>query len=152
MVGTPDYPQGFIDLRYAVDSLQRDVIRNEKVIEKLSEAVEKIEEMNANLCKMIALHELKHDTVQKALGQIDDDFHDMTERIDDTFIKTSKLVTPATEVKLMNSSHAQDTTDVKKFMQDVYRLAYMFLGAAVVIGYLLGHTNWSALVQIFSPK
>lgn len=131
----PECQQGFLDLQYAVKTLQQDGVRNEKVIEKLSEAVEKIEEMNANLCKMIALHELKHDTIEKTLDAMDTDLHALS-------LRSMPIVAPV--------SPAAENEDLKQLLKVINRWRYILTGAAFVIGYLLAHINWGLLISLLT--
>ena len=78
----PECTAGFTDVRIAVASIEKDIIQHAKVSDKLAEAVEKIQEMNANLCKMIALHELKHDSAEKAHDDIEDELKTLALRMD----------------------------------------------------------------------
>jgi len=137
----PECSQGFQELRVSVAVIEKDIIQHAKVADKLSEAVEKIQEMNANLCKMIALHELRHESADKAFETFDDDLRDVHGRID----------TMMAEKKPTKAKNADTDTDaeLKKALADITKWKYIFTGAAIVIGYLLEHFKWSAFIALF---
>lgn len=140
----PECTAGFTDVRIAVASIEKDIIQHAKVSDKLAEAVEKIQEMNANLCKMIALHELKHDSAEKAHDDIEDELKTLALRID----------------KLLSAKRALESQNIKGFKQEEVDAAlaefkkwkYIITGAAIVIGYLLAHLNipWGTLFSFLS--
>jgi septal ring factor EnvC (AmiA/AmiB activator) len=140
----PECTAGFTDVRIAVASIEKDIIQHAKVADKLAEAVQKIQEMNANLCRMISLHELKHDSAEKAHDDIEDELKILNVRID----------------KLLTSKRAIESQNIKGFKQEEVNAAldefkkwkYIITGAAVVIGYLLAHAqfNWSFLLNLIS--
>lgn len=120
------------DVRLSVGLLERDVIMNAKVIDKLSEAVEKIEEMNANLVKIIAVHELKHENTT-------DDIRELNQRI----IDATRLTTTTTTTISATEADAKSTLDELK------KWKYMIIGGTFVLGWLLAHIKWSVLATIF---
>jgi hypothetical protein len=130
-------PEGFQDVRLAVAIIEKDIIQNTKVVDKLSEAVEKIQEMNQNLCKMIALHELRHDSSEKAQESFNGDLREVHSRID-KFMEKPKT-TKGTK---------QDELDLA--LAELKKWKYIITGAAIVIGYLLAHINWAVLLSLLS--
>lgn len=135
----PECAQGFQDVRLAVAIIERDIMQNAKVVDKLSEAVEKIQEMNQNLCKMIALHELRHENAEKILESFDEDIRKVHGRID--------TVIGQVEPKQTNSDKRQDD-EVKKALAQFNKWKYMGTGALLVIGYLLSHLDGLATFLI----
>lgn len=137
--GQPTSPS-FIDLRVAVGVLERDVLAGAKVTDKLAEAVEKIQEMNASLCKMIALHELRHDSAEKFHCAVDEDMKDLCGRVE-SLTRTSLIRRPTEE-----SSTGQE---VSKTLKELESWKYILIGAVFVLGWLLAHLRWEALVSLF---
>jgi hypothetical protein len=127
----PECHDNFVELKIGLASAVKDIEINAKVIDKLAEAVEKIEIMNQNLCKMIALHELKHDSAEKIHGDIDEDFKELTSRID-------TLMVSKREPKQTAADKLQDE-EIRKAVAQFNKWKWMAAGALLVIGYLLSH-------------
>ena len=69
----PECSQGFSDIRLKVGLMEKDLMRDQQLIEKLSEGIEKIQEMNTNLVKMLALHDQRHETHEKVADDLEED-------------------------------------------------------------------------------
>jgi DNA repair exonuclease SbcCD ATPase subunit len=131
-----EFPAGhesIVELKIGLASAVKDIEINAKVIDKLAEAVEKIEIMNQNLCKMISLHELKHDNTEKTYGAIDEDFKELSSRID-------TLMVSKREPKQTTADKLQDA-EVKNALAQFNKWKYMATGGLLVIGYLLSHLD-----------
>jgi chromosome segregation ATPase len=124
--------EDFTDLRLAVGIIQHDLVSQSKITDKLAEAVEKIEEMNANLVKMIALHELKHENATDDLKELEHRF--------DNFRQGSVTTTTTT-------STVED--EARQTLEQLNKWKYMIIGGALVVGALLSHVKWSVLLSIF---
>ena len=73
--------QEFNDIKLQVGLLNRDIEHTNLLCDKLSESIEKIQEMNMNLIKMIALHENKHEQHEKAEDDLKQDYKELHSRI-----------------------------------------------------------------------
>jgi len=124
----PECQVAFTDLRLTVALIEHDIVLSAKVIDKLSEAVEKIEEMNANLVKIIAVHDLKHENTTE-------DVKELERRIDDH--RLSSVTTTTTE------------NDAKKTLEQLKKWQYMIFGGAIVVGWVISHLKWPALLSLF---
>lgn len=140
----PECTAGFTDVRIAVASIEKDIVQHAKVADKLAEAVQKIQEMNSNLCRMISLHELKHDSAEKAHEDIEDELKILNVRID-------KLLTAKRNIESQNTKGFKQE-EVDAALAEFKKWKYIIIGAASVIGYLLAHaqTNWSFLMNLIS--
>lgn len=127
----PECHENLVELKIGLASAVKDIAINAKVIDKLAEAVEKIEIMNQNLCKMIALHELRHDGAEKLHGDIDEDFKELNTRID-AFLVSKSDAKPTQQEK-------HDQEQIKNAIAQFNKWKYMGAGALLVIGYLLSH-------------
>lgn len=135
----PECSQGFQDVRMAVAIIERDIAHQAKVADKLSEAVEKIQEMNQNLCKIIALHELRHVSMEKGHEEMGTDIREVHGRID-------KMLT----VDKLHPNKASKQDDLDTALAEFKKWKYIMTGAAVVIGYLLAHLNWTLLAGLLN--
>lgn len=128
----PECQPGFSDVRLAIGLIEHDLETHSKITDKLAEAIEKIEAMNANLVKMLAVHELKHDMTCRDLETVEG-------RVDEL------------RLQRVNSHPPQDSQVIKTLAQ-LERWKYVLMGMVLVLGYLLGHINWDVLFTIFKPR
>jgi len=127
-------------LKIGLAGAVKDIAINAKVIDKLAEAVEKIEIMNQNLCKMISLHEHKHNSSEKLQGDLDEDIKELTTRIDTLMV-----------AKPHSAAVLQQDAEVKEALAQFNRWKYIATGALLVIGYLIAHLgNIGSLFQALS--
>jgi DNA repair exonuclease SbcCD ATPase subunit len=71
----------FHDVKLKIGLLEKDVQLSSQLVEKLSESIDKIQEMNLNLIKMITLHEQRHDQHEKVENELKEDIKEIHSRI-----------------------------------------------------------------------
>jgi len=128
----PECQAGFADIRLAVGLIERDLSSQTKITDKLSEAIEKIEAMNANLVKMLAVHELKHQLTC-------DDLSVVERKVDE--LRLHQAVAPT----------AQDT-QVTKTLAQLEKWKWILMGMILAVGFLLGHINWDVVLSALQFK
>ena len=77
------YPeeQKIHDLEMKVGLLGKDVEQTDRLCEKLSESIEKLQEVNVNILRMITLHEQRHEQHEKVESDLKEDIKDLHDRI-----------------------------------------------------------------------
>ena len=73
--------QEFNEVKLQVGLLNKDIQHTSLLCDKLSESIEKIQEMNMNLIRMIALHDNKHQQHEKAEYDLKQDYKELHSRI-----------------------------------------------------------------------
>lgn len=125
----PECQSGFADIRLAVGLIERDLSTQTKITDKLSEAIERIEAMNANLVKMLAVHELKHELTCSDLKVVED-------KVDELRIHKP----------------TQQDAQVSKTLAQLERWKYILMGMILALGWLLGHINWDVVLSALRVK
>jgi len=69
------------EVKLKLSLLEKDVQFSAKVIERVSESIEKIQEMNLNLIKMLSIHEQRHTQHEKAESELKEDIKELHSRI-----------------------------------------------------------------------
>lgn len=128
----PECQGGFADIRLAVGLIERDLSSQTKITDKLSEAIEKIEAMNANLVKMLAVHELKHQLTC-------DDLSEVERKVDE--LRLHQAVAPTTQ-----------DTQVTKTLAQLEKWKWILMGMILAVGFLLGHINWDVVLSALQFK
>lgn len=122
----PECQQGFSDVRLAIGLIERDIVSQTKITDKLSEAIEKIEAMNANLVKMLAVHELKHELTCKDLETVEC-------QVDELRLHQAPPPT-------------QQDPQVLKTLAQLEKWKYVLMGIVLVIGWIIGNIDWKFVI------
>ena len=77
------YPddQQLTDIKLKTSLLEKDILQSEKVINKLSDSIQKIQELNINVMQMLTLHESKHLYHTETEVQLKEDYKELHSRI-----------------------------------------------------------------------
>ena len=126
----PECQQGIADIRVTVGVLEHDIIQQTKITDKLAEAIEKIEQVNINLLKMIAVHEEKHENTTEDIRELERRF------------EGQKTVTTTT-----TTSGTEEAANKK--LKQLEKWIWMIAGGAIVIGWMLAHLKWTVLINLF---
>ena len=70
------------ELELKVGLLGKDVEQTDRLCEKLSESIAKIQELNVNIMQMITLHEQRHEQHEKVETDLKEDIKDLHDRVD----------------------------------------------------------------------
>lgn len=76
-----DLPEDVSELKLQMGLLGRDIQQNTMFFDRLSHSIEKIQEVNVNLLRMIALHEEKHEQHERFQDAFQQDIKDLHSRI-----------------------------------------------------------------------
>jgi len=155
------YPeeQKLHDVEMKVGLLQRDVQQSEKLCEKLSESISKLQEVNANILRMITIHEHRHEQHEKAEIELKDDIKELHsrittvnreihERIDEVERHISERI-DALRSDLIQHKKEENGNMVGDTLKEIDKYKWMILGAAISIGWIIGNVNLGVLGTLF---
>jgi chromosome segregation ATPase len=155
------YPeeQKLHDVEMKVGLLQRDVQQSEKLCEKLSESISKLQEVNANILRMITIHEHRHEQHEKAEIELKDDIKELHsrittvnreihERIDEVERHISERI-DALRSDLIQHKKEEGGNVVGDTLKEIDKYKWMILGAAIAIGWIIGNVNLGVLGTLF---
>ena len=150
------YPeeQKLHDIELKVGLLNKDVEMTDRLCSKLSESITKIQELNINIMQMITLHEQRHEIHEKVETEFKEDIKELHsrittvnreihERIDQVERHISERI-DALRSDLANHKKS-DEPKVTQILKEMDRYKWMILGAAIVIGWILGNVNLGVL-------
>ena len=138
--------QKLYDIEMKVGLLGKDVEQTDRLCEKLSESIEKLQEVNANLLRMITLHEQRHEQHEKVETDLKEDIKDLHDRIDQVERHISERIAALRADLLSHKKHDNVIGDTLK-ESDKYK--WMILGAAIAIGWIIGNVNLGVLGTLF---
>lgn len=148
--------QKISDLSLEVGLLKRDYEQLTGITNKLSFSIEKIQEMNANLLRMIALHDQKHDNHLATESELKEDIKELHSRITtvtrelhDKIDTVEKNISERIDA-LRRELQQHETIDVQRnkvtnILREIDKYKYLIIGGAVAVGWILGNVNLGVL-------
>jgi ElaB/YqjD/DUF883 family membrane-anchored ribosome-binding protein len=150
------------DLKLEVGLLKRDNEQLETITNKLSDSIDKIQEMNGNLLRMIALHEQKHESHLRTEDNLKEDIKELHSRITtttrelhDKMDQTEKHLSDKID-SLRRELQSHETNDAQRkdkslsgTLSQIENYKYLVLGIALTVGFLAGNLNTSLFGILF---
>lgn len=136
------------DIKLKIGLMEKDVSMTDKLCNKLSESIAKIQELNVNLLQMINIQEQKHEQHEKTENEVKRDIRDLHDRIDQVERHISQRIDDLRSDLL---KHKKEDTNVKltELMQEIDKYKWMFLGAALMIGWIFGNLDLTVIGTLF---
>ncbi len=137
-----------------VGLLEKDIQQTNQVYEKLSESIEKIQEMNDTMIRMITIHEQRHEHHAKAEEDLKEDIKELHSRITtvsrelhERIDQVERHITQRLDdLRIELIKHAKnDPNRLSNTLQEIDRYKWMILGGAIALGWLFGNINLGAL-------
>ena len=155
------YPeeQKLHDVELKVGLLEKDVQQTDRLCEKLSESISKLQEVNANILRMITIHEHRHEQHERAETEVKDDIKELHsrittvnreihERIDEVERHISERI-DALRSDLIQHNKEEGGNMVGDTLKEIDKYKWMILGAAIAIGWIIGNVNLGVLGTLF---
>lgn len=145
------YPddQQLSDLKLKTSLLEKDILSAEKVINKLSESITKIQELNMNVMQMITSHQQRHEHHERAEEDLKEDYKELHSRITtvnrelhDRIDQVERHITEridALRSDLANHKKKEETTD--KGFDFFFKYKYIIVLLMLVVGFIGGQLN-----------
>jgi predicted nucleic acid-binding Zn-ribbon protein len=142
------YPeeQKIHEVELKIGLLGKDVEQTDRLCEKLSESIAKIQELNVNIMQMITLHEQRHEQHEKVETDLKDDIRDLHDRIDQVERHISARI-DALRNDLMNHKQ-QDRGRIPEMLAEIEKYKWMILGGALALGWLIGNVDLTMLGKL----
>ena len=155
-----DVDESIQDLRLRQGLLEKDVISINMFCEKLSESIQKIQELNVNFVKMISLFEqrhVRHDEIGETLkgdikeihsriASVNKDMHDRMFQIEVTITQKLEILRNDMTNNYYKQSEARPLINSIKSYDTI---KWIIFGAAGAIGWIIGHMNVEVLGTLF---
>jgi tRNA U34 5-carboxymethylaminomethyl modifying GTPase MnmE/TrmE len=146
------------NLELKVGLLGKDVEQISELNDKLSESIEKIREMNANMIRMITIHEQRHENHEKIEGDLREDIKELHSRITtvnreihDRIDQVERTITQRLDdIRSDLIQHRnEDEPKMGKLLKEIDQYKWMILGAAISLGWIIGNVNLGVLGTLF---
>jgi chromosome segregation ATPase len=156
------YPeeQEMNNLKLEIGLLKKDNEQLTNITNKLSLSIEKIQEMNGNLLRMISLHEQKHEGHLKEEAELKEDVKDLHSRITtvtrelhDKIGDVEKHLAEKIDSlrKELNGHREEDKgkNNPVKILAQIENYKYLVLGIVLAAGFILGNFNTGLFSLLF---
>jgi len=161
--------ESLIEVQKELVAAQRDIGNHEKLIDKLSEGITKIQEMNNSVIKMLAVHEERHENHEQAQEDLDKDIKQAEDDIEKEIkelhsrITTTTRETQSSITELGNelnrrldgiltrlpSDLSKEDTDVKNKLRELEKWKFALTVIFFLFLWVIDHINWGALANLF---
>ena len=142
------------NLKLDVELLKKDVEQFDTICDRITASIEKLQEANQNLVKMISLHEQRHDQHEKVEDDLDDDVkhlhsrittqnREIHERIDQVEHHITQRID---ELRSDLIKHKQEDRNPFVKWADIDKVKWFLVGVVLAIGFLLGKINIFSLI------
>lgn len=140
------------DLKLEIGLLKKDNEQLVNITNKLSDSIEKIEEMNGNLLRMIALHDQRHEGHIRVEGEMKEDIKELHSRITTTTRElhdkidivekhlADKIDSVRKELQ-MHKTNDDKKNKVTDMLSKIENYKFLILGIALTVGFLAGNLN-----------
>jgi chromosome segregation ATPase len=136
------------DMKLRIGLMEKDVHQTNVLCERLSNSIEKIQELSQNLFQMIKLQEQKHEQHDKSESEIKGDIKDLHDRIDQVERHISQRID---DLRSDLMSHKQkDKNMIGEVASQIERWKWMIFGAVLALGFLLGKLEIGALLSMLN--
>jgi chromosome segregation ATPase len=134
------------ELKIATELLKRDAEQCESLFDRTTITLDKIQETNQNIVKMISLHEQRHDQQEKISDTLHEDIRDIHSRISSTSNEIhdridqteDRLTDKLDELKTDLIKHKRDDKNPFVKWADIDRVKFFLFGVVLALAFLLG--------------
>ncbi len=145
------------DVKLEVGLLKKDIEMTDRLCDKLSESIEKIQEVNVNIMRMITLHEQRHEQHEKTEQEMKDDIKELHSRIttvsremNDRMDQLERHISE--RIDLLRSDLAKheknDPNRLKNTLAEIDKYKWMIMGGALALGWVIGHVDLAMLGKL----
>jgi len=143
-------------MELSIGLLKKDVELTDKLCTKLSESIEKLQEVNTNILRMITIHEERHDTHSTTETELKEDIKELHSRITtvnreihDRIDEVEHHITSRIDA-LRSDLIKHKEQDRGKFavsMPELEKWKWIILGACISAGFLLGKIDLGTILS-----
>jgi hypothetical protein len=145
------------DIKLKVGVMERDVHHTNVLCMKLSESIEKLQELNVNIIQMMGLHGQRHEQHEKNNVKMEQDIKELHSRITTVSREIHDRIDQVEhhissridELRSDLLSHKEyDKVSLKGLVQEIDKWKWMLFGGILVAGFLLGKIDLVGLLGL----
>uniref|UniRef100_A0A6C0JYD5 Uncharacterized protein n=1 Tax=viral metagenome TaxID=1070528 RepID=A0A6C0JYD5_9ZZZZ len=139
------------DVDLKLNSLSKDVEQIDRLCLKVTESIEKLQEVNSTLTKILVLHEEKHEQRQKNEDQFRIELKELNVKINNIYKDVIEKI-DAMDKENLKRINGESLAKINKENLPIIELSkihWMMLGGALTLGWLLSNVNLEGLAPLF---
>lgn len=143
------------NLKLDVELLKKDVEQFDVLCDKITNSIEKMQDVNNNLLKMISLHEQRHEQHEKAEEDIEDDVKDLHSRITtinreihDRIDQVEHHITERIDDLRSDLIKHKNEDGFKFRLSDIDKVKWFIMGGVLFVGIMLGKFDIFTLFSV----
>ena len=152
------------DMKLQIGLLEKDVGLINKFCDKISESIEKIQELNVNFIKMISICEQRHnahdsreDALTESVKELSLRLVNLSSEMQSNIARLERCLTTnidSLKEELVMKSYeekAKEESESHQGIKDIInQYKYMFIGGALVLGWVIAHIEGvSKIINLF---
>ena len=147
------------NIELKVSLLEKDIQQTNQICDKISESIEKIQEMNATMIRMITIHEQRHEHHEKVEEDLKEDIKELHSRITtvsrelhERIDQVERSITDrldALRSDLLRHKQEDNGGKIGTTLKEIDKYKWMIFGAAIAIGWIIGNVNLGVLGTLF---
>ena len=143
------------DIKLDVELLKKDVEQFDTLCDRITQSIEKIQDVNQNLIKMISLHEQRHDQHEKSEEDIEDDIKDLHSRITtinreihDRIDQVEHHITERIDALRSDLIKHKREDGFRIRLSDIDKIKWFIMGGILFVGIMLGKFDIFTLFSV----
>lgn len=143
------------NLKLDVELLKKDVEQFDVLCDKITNSIEKMQDVNNNLLKMISLHEQRHEQHEKAEDDIEEDVKDLHSRITtinreihDRIDQVEHHITERIDDLRSDLIKHKNEDGFKFRLSDIDKVKWFIMGGVLFVGIMLGKFDIFTLFSV----
>lgn len=144
------------EIKVKLGVMERDIHHTDLLCSKLSDSIEKLQELNTNIIQMMGLHGQRHDQHEKNISKMEQDIKELHsrittvsreihERIDEVEHHISSRI-DSLRIDLLEHQEKESKSNFKVNLPDVEKWKWILMGALISAGFFLGKIEFSQLL------
>jgi len=151
------YPddQQVADIKLKTSLLEKDILQSEKVLNKLSDSIQKIQELNVNIMQMLTMHESKHIHHTEVEHQLKDDYKELHSRITtvnrelhERIDQVERHITERIDALRSDLANHKKQDSEEKGLDFFDKWKYIIICGVLVVGYIGGQLNSAQILSL----
>jgi len=151
------YPddQQITDIKLKTSLLEKDILQSEKVITKLSDSIQKIQELNINVMQMLTMHDSKHLYHTETEAQLKEDYKELHSRITsvnrelhERIDQVERHITERIDALRSDLANHRKQDTEEKGLDFFEKWKYIILCGVLIVGYIGGQLNSAQILSL----
>lgn len=147
--------QQLADVKLKTSLLEKDILQSEKVLNKLSDSIQKIQELSVNIMQMLTLHESKHQHHAQAEEDLKEDYKELHSRITtvnrelhERIDQVERHITERIDALRSDLANHKKQDKDENGLDFFEKWKYIIVVGVLIVGYIGGQLNSAQILNL----